>query len=234
MDLDQVARTGRPMQAIDVLRQHRHAAAIRFEPGDRLVGGIRPHAAAIGLDLGDVLPGDLRTQRQHVARKSLLDLEAFVGHVVVVETADAAISRQAGVGGNSGAGDEQDAPRLGAEAGDLVEQAVGGRGRHGGIVRKCCHASSQPHAHPRHPRPRPDRLQRRSPALRCQHGHPRRVADGLLPAHFRQPGDPGKRRSRTCARTSRPSSSGWPPMATRATVTTPKDRTTCRPTSARR
>ena len=122
VDLDDVARTGGTVQAIDVLRQHAHQRLLLLERGDQTVGGVGLGTAAMRLDLGDVAPGDVGSGRHHLARQRLLDAQSVVGEAVVVEAADAAVGGQAGIDRNTGAGHEQHALRAREDGGDGIER----------------------------------------------------------------------------------------------------------------
>ena len=64
------------------------------------------YRVAVMLDLRQILPGNIWPLRQTFARQRILDRQAILGGIAVVQAANPAIRGQAGVGGNPGAGDE--------------------------------------------------------------------------------------------------------------------------------
>ena len=96
-----------------------------FQVGDAGVGRIGLGAAAVMLDLGQILPGDFRMAPQHFARQGVLDADAFGCQLFLVEAADTAIGGQARVGGDAGAGDEENTFRCRYQGGNFGEVVVG-------------------------------------------------------------------------------------------------------------
>ena len=120
VNFDQVAAAGIAVETVDVLGEHADFEAI-LQLGDDGVGVVKAGAPAGVLDLMQVFPGDGRVGFQHRAGQGGFDGEVLLGRLVVVQPADAAIGRQAGIGGNAGAGDEQQpagAPQFFGDAGD--------------------------------------------------------------------------------------------------------------------
>ena len=131
---------GGAVEAVDVLRQDDDAGPLPLERRDRLVRAVGPRPAAGPLDGAEVLPGPLGTPRERLAGEEDLDREAFLGRVGLVQPADAAVRREAGVRGDPRAGDEEDRPRPApgsARPPRRWRAGIGGRrAGHGGASRR--------------------------------------------------------------------------------------------------
>ncbi|MCK7576806.1 MAG: hypothetical protein MZV65_13635 [Chromatiales bacterium] len=89
-------------------------------------------------DLVQVLPGDGRVGFHHRAGQGGFDGEVVLGGLVVVQATDTAIGRQAGIGGNAGAGDEEQpvgAAQFFRDAGDEGGIGIGHGAAFAGMVR---------------------------------------------------------------------------------------------------
>jgi hypothetical protein len=135
MDLDDVGRSCGAVQAVHVLGEDDDTLDLVGQPGDHLVGAVRPCAPASFLDPGDVLPAERRITLHGLAREELLDRDAVLTGGALVESADAPVGRQPRVCADPRARDEERAPR-GPEPGRrLLDepgiQRLGRPGHHG-------------------------------------------------------------------------------------------------------
>ena len=121
VDINDVARAGFPMEAVDVLRQDPSAFVAMLCLGEHLVGSIEAGAATRGFDLMDVLPRERGLRLHHRARERFFDGDAFGRIDVFVETANAAISRETGIGRDPGPGDEENALSVSQIRNDSIE-----------------------------------------------------------------------------------------------------------------
>ena len=96
-------------KTVHILGQHGHPTVQGFQAGDRIMSGIGMRVATTRLDLRQETPGDVGPALEHGAGKSLLDRQADVGVGILVEAADAAVGRQARIGRQAGASDDEDA-----------------------------------------------------------------------------------------------------------------------------
>jgi len=94
MHLDHVTTAGRCVETVDILRKHAETVEPRRHPCQRGVAFIGLGAATGAFDLRDVLPGQRRITREHVARQRVLDCDAVVSQIAVVQPTDTAIRRQ--------------------------------------------------------------------------------------------------------------------------------------------
>ena len=121
VNLDQVAAAGIAVEAVDVLGQHADLEAL-LPFGDDGVGIVEACAAAGMFNLVQIFPGDGRIGFQHRPGQGGLDREPVLGGLIVVQPTDAAIGRQAGIGGNAGTGDKQQPARALQFSGDAGDE----------------------------------------------------------------------------------------------------------------
>ena len=101
-------RSGRSVEAIDVLGQDDHLLKVSLHLSNDLMASIWLSGQGDPSDFGKIFPGEFRPASEHRPGQGLVDRDAFLGHLAFIEPSDPAISRQARVGRKAGPGDEKD------------------------------------------------------------------------------------------------------------------------------
>ena len=106
MHLDEPLAAGAPVQAVHVLGHEEEAVAHpRLGLGERGVAGVRAHGAGLAPPLGVEAPDEPRVLLEALGRRHLLD------RVVLPEAVRVAEGRHAALGGDAGAGQDEE-PRV--------------------------------------------------------------------------------------------------------------------------
>jgi hypothetical protein len=86
------------MQPVDVLGKCPNPLEARFHFGDDLVGTVELCSSAALFNLAEIFPGQFGPSPKHFARQNVFNRKTLFGMLVVVETANSTIRRQAGIG----------------------------------------------------------------------------------------------------------------------------------------